>query len=205
MHNIERGDRRENAVCPNCRSLERHRHQMLVFRSVFDVRQLPENYVLHCSPEPGVAAVLKKAAYYCPLDTEPAKGRVAADLTSLPFAGDSFDVIWCSHVLEHIVEVERAVAEIHRVLKSDGVALLDVPILERKTRRLEVSSPDGHFWSPGNDWFDIYRAEGFDVEVFTATDEEAERFSINDEFNLVSKIAICRPEGPAEQRRRRQK
>jgi ubiquinone/menaquinone biosynthesis C-methylase UbiE len=49
------------------------------------------------------------------------------DAGSLPFAAGSFDRVYCSEVLEHLVDPGAAVAEIRRVLKPGGVAVLSVP------------------------------------------------------------------------------
>jgi ubiquinone/menaquinone biosynthesis C-methylase UbiE len=45
---------------------------------------------------------------------------IQADATALPFKEESFDCVYCFGVLHHIPVVEKAVAEIHRVLKSGG-------------------------------------------------------------------------------------
>lgn len=39
----------------------------------------------------------------------------------------SFDAVWCSHVLEHVMNVGQALAEIRRVLRPDGLLFLTVP------------------------------------------------------------------------------
>jgi ubiquinone/menaquinone biosynthesis C-methylase UbiE len=57
-------------------------------------------------------------------------GRAAlaqGDAGALPFAPASFDRVYCSEVLEHLVDPGAAVAEIRRVLKPGGVAVLSVP------------------------------------------------------------------------------
>jgi SAM-dependent methyltransferase len=49
------------------------------------------------------------------------------DAGALPFAAGAFDRVYCSEVLEHLVDPRAAVAEIVRVLKPGGVAVLSVP------------------------------------------------------------------------------
>lgn len=46
---------------------------------------------------------------------------------SLPFADNSFDLVVCSEVLEHLHEYKDAIAEISRVLKTGGSFLASVP------------------------------------------------------------------------------
>lgn len=52
----------------------------------------------------------------------------SADLTNLPFDSDVFDIVVCSHVLEHVPDDMAAMREIHRVLRPAGEALLLVPL-----------------------------------------------------------------------------
>ncbi|HEY5815308.1 MAG TPA: class I SAM-dependent methyltransferase [Solirubrobacterales bacterium] len=50
-----------------------------------------------------------------------------AVLESLPFAGESFDLIAATDVIEHIAAEEQALRELRRVAAPDGVLLLTVP------------------------------------------------------------------------------
>ena len=50
------------------------------------------------------------------------------DLTKIPFPKSTFDAIICNHVLEHISNDRIAMAELFRVLKPNGWAMLQVPI-----------------------------------------------------------------------------
>jgi SAM-dependent methyltransferase len=57
-----------------------------------------------------------------------ASGRVfMADAESLPFAADSFDFVAAFHSLEHIHDARRAVNEIWRVLRPEGLFYVGVP------------------------------------------------------------------------------
>ena len=56
------------------------------------------------------------------------------DLTDLPFANSSFDLIICSDVLEHIKEDELAFYHLGRVLKRGGTLLITVPYDSKKNR-----------------------------------------------------------------------
>ncbi|MBI3825252.1 MAG: class I SAM-dependent methyltransferase [Candidatus Rokubacteria bacterium] len=50
-----------------------------------------------------------------------------ADVSALPFREDAFDVVVCHHVIEHVGDDRRLLAEIHRVLAKDGLLLLGLP------------------------------------------------------------------------------
>ena len=45
----------------------------------------------------------------------------------LPFDENYFDIVICNHVLEHVADMQKTVAEIHRVLKKGGFAILQTP------------------------------------------------------------------------------
>ena len=64
-------------------------------------------------------------------DLEPASNiDVVGDAQSLPFNNDTFDLIICQAVLEHVQEPSVVVAEIHRILKNGGVLYVEVPFLQ---------------------------------------------------------------------------
>lgn len=55
------------------------------------------------------------------------------DITDIQYSDQSFDVIYCSHVLEHIHDDMKAMAEFFRVLRNGGWAILLVPIRADRT------------------------------------------------------------------------
>jgi SAM-dependent methyltransferase len=55
---------------------------------------------------------------------------VVGDAYALPYADESVDSILCWAVIEHLETPERAVAEMHRVLKPGGLALFNTPFLQ---------------------------------------------------------------------------
>jgi len=124
--------------CPDCGSLERHRKQALYLRNFTDLFSTDAPLsVLHIAPEPGFSRLFRGRPNinYVAADLDPRKRGgnadnpiIPADLTSLPFADGSFDVIVCSHVLEHIPADDDAMDELHRVLAPTGMAILDVPL-----------------------------------------------------------------------------
>lgn len=65
-----------------------------------------------------------------PVDAAPIPGVLQVDLSEpLPFPDASFDVVLCTQVLEHVENVELAGAEIARLLRPGGCALITVPFL----------------------------------------------------------------------------
>ena len=112
---------------------------------------------------------------------------VKADITALPFEDDSFDVIFCNHVLEHIPDDTKAMQELHRVLKKGGMGIFQIPQdLKRATtfeddsitdpkERAKIFGQYDYVRVYGRDYFDKLRSIGFKVkEVDYTKDISAE-------------------------------
>jgi SAM-dependent methyltransferase len=102
--------------------------------------------VLHIAPEPGVHAVLSAAPSLDTVTLDLKDGervQVQADARDLPFGDESFDAIICSHVLEHIPEDIDVGREMSRVLRPDGMALIQVPVNPALSATYETSAPTG--------------------------------------------------------------
>lgn len=186
-------EQRPDARCPYCFTAERHRLLWL-----FLVRQShlfpPRPKVLHIGPGdiPYLVSKMKKhfgdaGCEYVTAGLEPRQVIVKADATTMPFANEVFDFIYCSHVLEHVEEDKKALREMRRVLRVGGLAICQVPITAEKTledpavvdpeRRFEVFGDPGHVRRYGPDFAVRLRASGFLVETFQVEDvvtEEAE-------------------------------
>lgn len=52
---------------------------------------------------------------------------IRSDAEHLPFSATAFDVVICNHVYEHTDDANQLLAEIHRVLKPDGVCYFAGP------------------------------------------------------------------------------
>lgn len=119
---------RENALCPNCLSLERHRLIWLYLEQRTDFFSAPAD-VLHIAPEPCFIPRFEQLhqARYITADIESPLARVKMDIHAIPFPDESFDVVLCNHVLEHVTDDLQALREIRRVLKPGGYAILQVP------------------------------------------------------------------------------
>ena len=74
------------------------------------------------------------------VDIEPEKAMQVEDITCLSFDANKFDFIMCSHVLEHVMDDKKGMSEVYRVLKQEGMAILDVPIDFSLTSTYEDSS-----------------------------------------------------------------
>lgn len=195
---------RPNARCPVCLCLERHRLIMRFLREKTNLFRPPRKKMLHVAPEPAFAGLFQAHEFidYLSADLCDPTAMVHFDLTDIPYSDDSFDVIYCSHVLEHIPDDRRAMKELYRVLKPEGWAILQVPITAKSTfEDPTVTSPEererlfgqyDHVRRYGPDYVDRLTKAGFDVAVDSSAQE------LNDEqrqcwgIRADAKVYFCR-------------
>ena len=190
------GKQRENALSPGTLSLERHRQMWLYLQNETDF--FTKNYkVLHIAPEQEFLRKFKKMKNldYTSADLFSPIVDVKADILDLPFEDESFDVIFCNHVLEHIEDDRKAMSELYRVMKKGGWGILQVPMknsLEKTYEDFTITDPkerQKHFgqydhvrWY-GMDYFDRLKAVGFIAEAnFYSqkfSDADIKKFGLN--------------------------
>ena len=85
--------------------------------------------VLHVAPEPCFMKRFEKlhGDGYITADIESPLAKVKMDIHNIPFEANTFDVVLCNHVLEHVQNDIKAMSEINRVLKPGGWAIMQVP------------------------------------------------------------------------------
>ena len=168
---------RKNALCPGTLSLERHRLLWLFLErnTTFFNDKLK---ILHIAPEQPFYKKFKsiKNWDYITCDLNSPLADIKADICNLPFKKFEFDLIICNHVLEHINDDLKAIREIYRVLKKNGVAILQVPIdeslsktFEDKTiidpkKKSELFGQYDHVRKYGKDYYDRLKSVGFKVK-----------------------------------------
>lgn len=142
--------------------------------------------VLHFAPETIFYKLFSsfKDIDYWPVDLNPKmRGvRKAVDITNIPFDDDSFDLIMCTHVLEHIPDDRKAMSELYRVLKpKTGIAFLNVPLYDIPATfenpeyntpelRLKYFGQRDHVRKYGHDYPERLKAVGFAIQIFAAKD-----------------------------------
>ena len=197
---------RKNAKCPNCKSLERHRMCYLYFKKILFKEKDSKKRLkfLHFAPMKCLVSSLKfYNLEYLSVDLNPEKAMKVEDINNLSFKDDSFDIIFCSHVLEHIEDDRRAMHEIFRVLKNEGLALILVPIQSKRNKtfedltirtpeeRLRVFGDREHLRLYGNDFKERLEGIGFRVSVIKPEDfltiEEIEKYAL-----AQNSIYLCR-------------
>jgi len=179
------GMRRENDRCPVCHGRDRTRLIMLYLEAVAGVGTGP-CCVLHVAPDYGLFLWLMRQPMvdYTGADIDPGRYRHirnfhAADLTDTPFPAGAFDIVICSHVLEHVPDDAGAFREIHRILRPGGRALLLVPFAldgrgtDEDPKLQDPDARDRRFgqWDhvrlyDRDEFLARMRAAGFAVELF---------------------------------------
>ena len=195
---------RENALCTNCLSLERHRFLYLYMRDVKRIFNKKMN-ILHIAPEACLTKKFKKNPnfQYVTADLYSPLADVKMDIHNIPFEDNYFDLVLCNHVLEHVYDDQMAMNEIFRVLKKGGIAILQVPIDYNKEKTLDGRDIDDkklrnklfgqydHLRMYGKDYFKKLNNTGFrSVNVnylSTLTQEEITKFSIKN----AGTIPVC--------------
>lgn len=197
---------RENVLSPSTLSLERHRLLWLYLKSETDLFYAFLK-VLHFAPEQAFYKRFRKLKNldYTTTDLNSPLADVKADICNLPFEDNSFDVILCNHVLEHIPDDTKAMQELYRVLKKGGWGIFQIPqdlkrdetfeddsITDEK-ERAKIFGQYDHVRIYGRDYFDKLRSIGFTVEevdytsIIQASDIEKYRLALGEIIPLVLK------------------
>jgi SAM-dependent methyltransferase len=188
---------RENALCPNCLSLERHRLMWLYLKEktpFFDIRL----HVLHIAPEACFIKRFEKihGQNYITADIESPLAKVKMDIHQIPFGQNTFDVVLCNHVLEHVTDDIKAMNEIYRVLKPGGFAILQVPFfnpvpektfedetITDKREREKIFGQDDHVRKYGTDYRERIRQSGLTPREDFYVDKLQEK--VREKYGLV--------------------
>jgi SAM-dependent methyltransferase len=219
--------RRRGAECPACHALERNRLMILYLtrqepltrarlKPDLVATSIPSSTVnrssspalvatsgaprvLHLAPEPGLQKRLSRALgpAYRSADLEWPLADDRVDVQALPYPDVAFDLILCSHVLAHVEDDRRALAQLRRVLDPNGALLLQAQIFDELPETREApagaSPPErarllGHatrYRQYGRDFTDRLREAGFDAQVLdiaaTFSSEDRRRFGLGGE------------------------
>ncbi len=176
------GVQRQNALSPSTLSLERHRLLWLYLKN--ETRFFTDKIkVLHFAPEQAFYKRFKRLQNldYTTTDLNSPLADVKADICDLPFNDNTFDFILCNHVLEHIPDDTKALQELFRVLKPEGMGIFQIPqdlsreitfeddTITDKKERAKIFGQYDHVRVYGRDYFDKLRSTGFKVREINYT------------------------------------
>jgi predicted SAM-dependent methyltransferase len=172
------GNQRNNVLSPSTLSLERHRLLWLYLNNETDFFTSTEKKkILHFAPEQAFYKLFRnqKNIDYTTTDLFSPLADVKADICNLPFADNSYDIILCNHVLEHIPDDTKAMQELYRVLKPGGMGIFQIPqdlnrvttfsddSITNQKERAAIFGQYDHVRIYGRDYFDKLRSIGFTV------------------------------------------
>lgn len=196
--------RRERGYCPRCNAKARHRRIWLFLERHTDLGRGHLD-LLHVAPHYSLGRRLARASgiEYTAIDLEPHPFVTeTADLTNLPHRSDRFDAAICVHVLEHIEDDKAAIAELFRVLRPGGWAVISFPMrignptfedpaIVGARARAEAFGETTHVRIYGDDAVQRLEAVGFEVTVDLASEidpDEGLRYGLLDDENIL----MCR-------------
>jgi SAM-dependent methyltransferase len=195
--------------CPKCGAHDRERHLILYFERLDLWRNLKGARVLHFAPELRLSEKISNCHpdIYIRADLIPAATKIMKmDIHDIPFEDGCFDFVICNHVLEHVDDDQKALAEIHRVIKSGGMAILQTPYsaklkvtfsdpgIDTDDLRLQLYGQEDHVRLYGADIASRFESCGLSSRMqehnALLPDIQAERFGVNakEPLFLFSKI-----------------
>ena len=173
--------------CSNCHSLGRHRHLANFLNSI----KTSDKNIIHFSAEEQIKKIINKKKfkkYYC-VNYKPKNKEVFCNIEDIHFDKNSFDIVICNHVLEH-VDYKCAIKELHKTTKKNGIVLLTFPVIyqweetysdysivSNKMRLLHFGQYD-HLHLFGRDIEDIIKDTGFKLKKIVSFGRESVKYGI---------------------------
>jgi len=184
--------------CPWCGCHDRERHLFLYLNAAGILSHLSGKRIIHFAPEKRLSHKILEAKpdNYMKCDLFPQEADVIQiDLLNIPLEDCSFDLLIANHVLEHVEDDLRALAEIYRVLKPGGFAVLQTPYssklhhtwsdpgIDNNLSCLHAYGQEDHVRLFGRDIFDRFTAVGFESFIGThdglLPDYDAIKYGVN--------------------------
>ena len=145
---------RENILCPYDLTLERHRVMWLYLKRHTDFFTKPNLKVMHIAPEQCFHGRFKKQKNldYTTGDLMSPIADLHFDLHHIPLEDNTYEVIFCNHVMEHVKDDLQCMKELYRIMKPGGWGIMQVPIDASRTETYEdwsITDPkerEKHFW-----------------------------------------------------------
>ncbi|MBW7900599.1 MAG: glycosyltransferase [Rhodocyclaceae bacterium] len=161
----------DNFACPHCACTDRERHLKL-YCTVLDVLK-KDARILHFAPEWGFVSHIAQFDPEVHVFADPYSQDLRFEkinIEKIPYSDASFDYVIANHVMEHVADPDAALVEISRVLKADGIAILQTPYssvlhktfedpgIDTDALRLEFYGQEDHVRLFGRDIFERFSA-----------------------------------------------
>lgn len=173
---------REDAQCPICKLVERHRALWVLLERELGIKKCANARILHFAPEKRLTKFFKsiKGAEYLSADLSSESAMVNFDVTEIPYPDSSFDIVYCSHVLERVPDDRKALNELCRVVSENGKVIIMVPIHRETTYEdFSITSPEerekafgqhDHVRVYGDDFRDRLKEASFEFREYHPSD-----------------------------------
>lgn len=167
-------------TCPKCYSHDRERHLFLYFKKFEFLNRFRGANILHFAPEPKLRKIVEtqQPERYIKCDLYPNEPDIVkVDMTNIPYDSETFDFVIANHVLEHVDDDMKALAELFRVLKKGGCAILQTPYsrklsvtwsdrgISSEFARLNAYGQEDHVRLYGSDIFSRFQSVGFVAQI----------------------------------------
>ncbi|NOU06317.1 MAG: class I SAM-dependent methyltransferase [Hyphomicrobiaceae bacterium] len=154
--------------------------------------------ILHIAPEWPLFRKLENEPGYVGGDIQKRRhSNATVDITKIAFPNDTFDIVICNHVLEHVPDDHLAMRETFRVMKPGGQGVFTVPIsTEAKTweptpgmsvAEIERICGWDHKRYYGRDFSEKLAAAGYDVTTYEASEADRRTYSIAAETVFIAR------------------
>ncbi len=121
-----------NYYCPHCKSSDRDRLYALFLEQYLNkLDKSIKHRFIDFAPAPQLSMFLRSCPFleYRSADLFAAQVDDRVDIMNMPlYESESVDFFLCSHVLEHVPDDRKAIAELYRILKPGKCGILMVPI-----------------------------------------------------------------------------
>ena len=198
----------DNFACLYCSANDRERHLFMYFDKIKLWEKIPNSQILHFAPEGNLSKKIKSLnpLKYIKADFYPSQEDIEKiDATDITFNNETFDLLICNHVLEHIPNYLKAMSEIYRVLKPNGIAILQTPystLLSHNFEEKNINTDEQRLFFYGqNDhcrtfsekhFFEDLKKVGFTLKILKNSDffddKTSSYFGINNKEDLIQVI-----------------
>jgi len=134
----------ETYTCKCCGASDRERlYAWWMSTCLFKTDAEKPKKIVHFAPETELSKFIKRSHIF--VDYQTADYMMdgvdhKVDLMDIPFSNDTYDFFICSHVLEHVLDDKKAIAELFRITKPGGKGILMAPIITTLPKTIEDPS-----------------------------------------------------------------
>ncbi len=170
-------------ICPGCGSFDRQRMLAIALRRELDARGRPRGPLVAFAQSPAMQQFLLREGagrcFRCDVTADgPFRVDLVADLRAAGLGTGAVEWLLCSHVLEHVAELDSCLDEIARVLRPGGTAWVQVPqepgLVRSRRIPIDPNRAHAHAWQFGQDFAVLIARPEWTVDEAAAADLVAE-------------------------------